>query len=160
MPVNIRNIEVTDNEQLAKIIREVFEEFDIPKEGTVYSDPETDTLYQLFQYPGSAYFVAEEDRVLLGGCGIFPTKGLPEGCAELVKFYLSDASRGKGLGKALMEQSFVAAKQLGYKQLYLESFPDFSKAVSMYEKAGFVSLDGALGNSGHFACTIWMLKDL
>ncbi|MVT10678.1 GNAT family N-acetyltransferase [Chitinophaga tropicalis] len=161
MPVNIRHIEITDNQQLANIIRITLEEFNIPKVGTVYSDPETDTLYEVFQQqPGSVYFVAEEDGVLLGGCGVFPTQGLPEGCAELVKYYLTSASRGKGLGKILMDKIFIAAKELGYQQLYLESFPDFSKAVSIYEKAGFRRLDAAMGNSGHYACNVWMLKDL
>lgn len=161
MPVNIRHIEITDNQQLANIIRRTLEEFNIPKVGTVYSDPETDTLYEVFQQqPGSVYFVAEEDGVLLGGCGVFPTQGLPEGCAELVKYYLTSASRGKGLGKVLMDKIFIAAKELGYQQLYLESFPDFSKAVSIYEKAGFRRLDAAMGNSGHYACNVWMLKDL
>lgn len=161
MPVNIRNIEIADNQQLANIIRRTLEEFNIPKVGTVYSDPETDTLYQVFQQqPGSVYFVAEEDGVLLGGCGVFPTQGLPEGCAELVKYYLTSASRGKGLGKILMDKIFIAAKELGYQQLYLESFPDFSKAVSIYEKAGFRRLDAAMGNSGHYACNVWMLKEL
>ncbi|PWV47656.1 GNAT family N-acetyltransferase [Chitinophaga sp. S165] len=160
MPVTIRNIETKDNAALAKIVRDTFDEFDIPKVGTVYSDPETDRLYDLFQFPGSAYFVAEEDGVVLGGCGMFPTEGLPKGCAELVKYYLSADARGKGLGRALMEHTFAAAKQYGYTQLYLESFPDFAKAVTMYEKAGFKHLDKALGNSGHFACTVWMLKDL
>ena len=59
-----------------------------------------------------------------------------------------------------MDKIFIAAKELGYQQLYLESFPDFSKAVSIYEKAGFRRLDAAMGNSGHYACNVWMLKDL
>jgi putative acetyltransferase len=160
MPVTIRNIAREDNPALARMIRTILEEFNIPKEGTVYSDPETDHLYELFRTPGSEYFVAEEDGVLLGGCGVFPTPNLPEGCAELVKYYVIDAARGRGLGKVLMEQTFHAAKALGYSQLYLESFPNFSKAVSIYEKAGFQYLDQALGNSGHFACNVWMLKDL
>ncbi|QHS60507.1 GNAT family N-acetyltransferase [Chitinophaga agri] len=161
MPVTIRNIIPADNAPLAAIIRATFDEFDtVPKTGTVYSDPETDKLYDLFQTPGSAYFIAEEDGVILGGCGLFPTRGLPEGCAELVKYYLSSAARGKGIGKTLMERTFEGAKELGYKEIYLESFPDFTKAISIYEKADFRYLDKPLGNSGHFACTVWMLKTL
>ncbi|TWV96879.1 GNAT family N-acetyltransferase [Chitinophaga pinensis] len=161
MPVTIRNISPADNAALAAIIRNTFDEFDtVPKTGTVYSDPETDHLSDLFQTPGSAYYIAEEDGVVLGGCGLFPTAGLPEGCVELVKYYLSSAARGKGLGKTLMEQTFEGARQLGYKEIYLESFPDFTKAISIYEKAGFQYLEKPLGNSGHFACTVWMLKPL
>lgn len=160
MPLTIRPIQPADNEPLATLIRQVFREFKIDKPGTVYTDPTTDALYQLFQKPASAYFVAEEDGVLVGGCGVYPTDGLPEGCAELVKFYLATEARGKGIGNELMQQSIKAARELGYTQLYLESFPELARAVSMYEKAGFMPLPHALGNSGHYACTIWMLKEL
>ncbi|MBF8961918.1 GNAT family N-acetyltransferase [Pontibacter sp. FD36] len=160
MSTMIRPIQPSDNEPLATLIRQVFREFKIDKPGTVYTDPTTDSLYELFQQPGSAYFVAEENSTIIGGCGVYPTDGLPEGCAELVKFYLAAEARGKGIGHQLMQQSIAAARELGYSQLYLESFPELAKAVSMYEKAGFRPIPHALGNSGHYACNIWMLKDL
>jgi len=160
MEITLRPIKKNDNPILAELIRIVFREFKIDKPGTVYTDPTTDHLFELFETPGSAYWIAEENGVMLGGCGVYPTSGLPEGCAELVKFYLSAESRGKGIGKALMEKSFNSARDLGYKQLYLESFPELGTAVGMYEKAGFKYVEGPLGNSGHFACNIWMLKDL
>ena len=52
------------------------------------------------------------------------------------------------------------AKEHGFTQLYIESFPEFSKAVSLYEKFGFRHIPHALGNSGHPAVTIWMVKDI
>jgi putative acetyltransferase len=160
MTLTIHPIKLADNEPLATLIRKVFREFKIDKPGTVYTDPTTDALYELFRQPASAYFVAEENGTILGGCGVYPTEGLPAGCAELVKFYLSAEARGKGIGNQLMQQSIAAAQKLGYKQLYLESFPELAKAVSMYEKAGFRPIPHAMGNSGHYACNIWMLKDL
>jgi putative acetyltransferase len=161
MPFTIRKIKIDDNIALAGIIRDSLIEFDVPKIGTVYSDPDTDRLYELFnEEPASCYFVVEEDGVLVGGCGVYPTPGLPAGYAELVKLYLTAATRGKGIGKMLMEKCYEEAAKLGYTHLYLESFPQLAKAVSMYEKAGFKPLNGALGNSGHYACTIWMVKEL
>jgi putative acetyltransferase len=38
--------------------------------------------------------------------------------------------------------------------------PELAKAVSIYEKVGFKSLESPLGNSGHCGCDIWMLKAL
>jgi len=160
MGIIIRSIEKSDNPLLAELIRKVFREFKIDRPGTVYTDPTTDSLYELFQLPKSMYLVAEENDLLLGGCGIYPTEGLPEGCAELVKFYLSASSRGKGIGKTLMQRSIDAAKAFGYKQLYLESFPELDKAVGMYEKAGFRQINAPMGKSGHYACTLWMVKNL
>ena len=160
MSITLRHIVQLDNRQIAEVIRKIFREFNIDKPGTVYTDPTTDDLYSLFRYPGSVYWIAEDGGVIVGGCGIFPTKGLPEACAELVKFYVAAECRGKGVGNMLMQKSIESAKELGYKQLYLESFPELAKAVSMYMRNGFAFLPNPLGNSGHFACNVWMLKDL
>jgi putative acetyltransferase len=160
MNIIFRPIEEKDNKEIADLIRTVFREFDIHRPGTVYFDPTTDNLYELFRTPGSEYWIAEEDSVIIGGCGVYPTPGLPEGCAELVKFYLSASQRGKGTGWQLMEKTFSSAKRIGYRQLYLESLPELSKAISLYEKAEFKFISGPMGKSGHFGCKIWMLKDL
>ncbi len=160
MPVILRQIEEKDNAALAKLIRKVFREFKIDMPGTVYTDPTTDKLFELFQTEKSAYWVAEENGKLLGGCGIYPTEGLPEGYAELVKYYLAAEARGEGIGKLLMQVSLNTARSFGYDQLYLESFPQLEGAVSIYTKQGFEYLDGPLGNSGHHTCTIWMEKKL
>jgi putative acetyltransferase len=155
-----RLIEERDNREIAEIIRTVFREFKIDKPGTVYFDPTTDNLYKLFSIPGSEYWIAEQNGVIIGGCGVYPTPGLPVGCAELVKLYLSSSHRGVGTGWKLMEKTFESARKLGYRQLYLESLSELSKAISLYERAGFKYIDSPLGNSGHFGCHIWMLKDL
>lgn len=160
MEILLRRIEEKDNKEIAALIRSVFKEFGIARPGTVYFDPTTDDLYNLFQKKGSVYWIAEEDGVIIGGCGIYPTPGLPEGCAELVKFYLDASRRGKGTGWKLMERSLESAREMGYKQIYLESMPELSKAISIYEKAGFRFIHSQLGNSGHFGCDIWMIKDL
>lgn len=149
-----------DNKALASIIRNAFLEFNAPTCGTVYEDPTTDNLFELFKNNRSVLFVAEEAQLLLGCCGIYPTEGLPDDCAELVKFYLSATARGKGVGKALFNKCLETADGLEYKQVYLESLPQFSTAVRMYEKLGFKTLDHPLGNSGHSGCNIWMIKDL
>lgn len=158
--MQIRPIEPGDNVELAKVIRAALTEFGANKPGTVYFDPTTDALYELFRTPGSYYFVATIDQKVEGGCGIFPTDNLPEGTCELVKLYVAKEARGTGLGKQLMEKSMNWAKTHGYTQVYLESMPELTKAVSIYEKIGFKSLDGPLGNSGHCGCDIWMLKEL
>lgn len=160
MFITFRRIEKRDNKELAEVIRTVFREFKIDRPGTVYFDPTTDDLFTLFSEPRSEYWIAEEHGIIMGGCGVYPTPGLPEGCAELVKLYLSASLRGKSIGWQLMEKTFESAKKLGYKQLYLESLPELGKAISLYERAGFKHISAPLGNSGHFGCNIWMLKDL
>lgn len=158
--INIRNIELRDNAELASIIRSSLAEFGANKPGTVYFDDSTDHLFEVFQQPGSIYFIAQQDGEALGGAGIYPSEGLPDGTCELVKMYLRPQARGKGLGKRLIDKCLDFAKSAGYSQVYIETMPELRKAVSVYEKFGFEYLNGPLGNTGHFGCDIWMLKQL
>ena len=159
--IQIRPIEQKDNIDIAKVIRGALEEFGANKPGTVYFDPTTDALFELFNNtPGSFYFIALKDHQLVGGAGIFPTENLPEGTCELVKLYLHKDARGTGLGKELLNTAMQWAKENGYTQVYLESMPELSKAVTIYENVGFKRIHQPLGNSGHCGCDIWMVKNL
>ena len=158
--VFIRQVQKEDESVLASIIRATFEEFDAPREGTVYSDPTTDQLFELFNLPAAELWVAVLDKQVVGCCGIFPTQGLPDKVAELVKFYITASARGSGIGKVLLSKCIETEKELGYEKLYLESMPQFSNAVDFYKRLGFSILDAPMGNSGHTSCSIWMMMDL
>ena len=156
----IRTISPNDNAALAKIVRDTLKEFGANKPGTVYFDDRTDHLFEEFAVPRSIYYVVEENGVIIGGSGIYPTGNLPEGTCELVKLYLAPPGRGRGIGKLLLEKSIAAAKAMGYKKVYLETMPELTIAIPLYERAGFTYLSSAQGNSGHCGCDVWMIKDL
>lgn len=160
MNSTIRKIQKEDNLALATMIRQVFIEHNAPQQGTVFSDPSTDHLFELFQEENSIFWVLEIEGKAVGCCGLFPTQGLPEKCVELVKFYISNEARGKGFGLELMNKCVELAKEMGYKSVYIESLPEYAKAVNMYKKAGFKQLNQSLGNSGHTACDLWFLKEI
>lgn len=158
--ITIRPIQKEDNAALAIIIRSALKEFGAARPGTVYFDPTTDALYELFEKKGSVYYVAKLDGAIVGGGGIYPSDGLPEGTCELVKMYLAPQARGMGLGRELIQRSLQAAQKMGYTQVYLESMPELQQALQTYAKFGFQYLDGPLGNTGHFGCELWMLRTL
>lgn len=160
MNITIRQILPADNPKISKIIKDSLTEFGANRPGTVFTDPTTDALFELFQKDGAIYFVAESNNVIVGGGGIYPTEGLPYDTCELVKMYLTPAARGTGLGKTLIEKSIEFAKVYGYKKVYLESMPELKQALSTYAKFGFEYLNGPMGNSGHTGCSLWMLKSL
>lgn len=159
--ISIRTIQKKDNEALAFIIRNTLTEFGANHPGTVYYDESTDHLFEVFQEsPPAIYYVAENNNEIVGGAGIFPTPGLPDGVCELVKMYLIPQVRGIGLGKLLIQKCIDTASELGFNSIYLESMPELKKALTVYEKFGFKYLDKQLGNSGHFGCDLWMLRKL
>ncbi len=158
--MEFRRIEKQDNEEIAKVIRIVLKEHGVDKPGTVFTDPTTDALFELFQDKNAEYWVVKDEGEILGGAGIYPTKGLPNSCIELVKIYLLNSARNKGIGKKLMEICIDEAKKRGFSTIYLETMPELSNAIDLYKKMGFVQLDKPLGDSGHFACDLWMLKKM
>jgi putative acetyltransferase len=156
----IREIRESDNRAMASILRQTLVEFNVKLDGTAYYDSSTDDLFSFFKHPASRYFIAELDGRVVGGGGIYPTKHLPEGTCELVKMYLLPDVRNIGLGSTLIQHCLDFAKIAGYKQVYIETMPELQKAVSLYSKFGFNHLDGPMGITEHYGCSIWMLKIL
>lgn len=160
MNVTIRPIQPSDNPIIANIIRDTLTEFGANHPGTVYYDPTTDALFELFQKERSAYNIAEADGRIVGGGGIYPTDGLPADTCELVKMYLLPEARGTGLGSQLITKCLEQAKENGFSNVYLETMNELKAALKVYARMGFTYLDGPMGNSGHFGCPLWMIKEL
>jgi putative acetyltransferase len=160
MEISIRKITREDNPEIERIIKSVLTEHGVNKPGTAYFDESLRNMYEFYSGANSIYFVARYENRIVGGGGVYPTEGLPADTCELVKMYLLPEIRGKGIGKSLLTNCIEFAKREGYTKMYLETMNELKQAVSMYEKTGFVLLSGAMGNTGHFACTIRMIKEL
>ncbi|AJR04566.1 GNAT family N-acetyltransferase [Siansivirga zeaxanthinifaciens] len=156
----IREIKSEDNAPLEQVIRGCFHEFKIPLEGTAYTDPETASMFEAYQQSNEVYYVVELNGEVLGGAGIKPLPNFESTICELQKMYFSPKLRGKGLGQKLFEKCLKAAKDLGYKQCYIESASQLKAAIHIYEQFGFKHLTEAVGGTGHYSCSIWMIKDL
>ena len=158
--IEIRPIEQSDNRFISKIIKSTLEEFDAAIEGTAYTDKETDDMYNAYNHNKSIYFVALLNDEIIAGSGINSLKdGNPDIC-ELQKMYISPKARGKKIGKKLILKNLDFAKRVGYKQCYIETFPNMEAAIRLYKKNGFNKIDHPLGNTCHYSCNVWMLKDL
>lgn len=156
----IRKIEPQDNAQVAKVIRTVLEELNVPKVGTAYADPELDSMFETYQKLQSAYFVIEKDGEIVGCAGIAPlANGAPEVC-ELQKMYFLPETRGLGLGSQMMEMCLQTAIEFGFEKCYLETMPYMESAQKLYKKTGFEYLSEPMGCTGHSSCPVWMIKDL
>ena len=137
--IKIRLITAADNPVIAGIIRENLKKFHLDIPGTAYFDPELDCLSKYYSAKPEkrAYFVAEDDnRQIIGGAGVAEFENI-DGCAEIQKLYLTDAAKGKGLGRLLMQTAENFAKDKNYKKLYLETHSDLKAAIRLYEKLGF-----------------------
>ena len=158
--MHIRKIKPSDNPFLKKIIQSSLIEFNLPMTGTAYEDADTQNMYNAYQGHNEVYFVLEDQGKVMGGGGIKALKASKGTICELQKMYFAPKARGKGFGTKLFKKCINAARTFGYKKCYLESDPALKTAIAMYKKHGFTLLKKPLGNTGHNACDIWMIKDL
>lgn len=156
----IRKIKKEDNQEVAQLIRSVFDEMEIPKVGTAYEDPCLDLMFEEYNKPQSVYLVVENEGKIVGSAGIAPLEnGDPKVC-ELQKMYFLPETRGLGIGSKMMEKCLEKARNFGFEKCYIETMPFMHAAQKLYKKSGFEYLDAPMGNTGHCSCPVWMLKDL
>jgi len=156
----IREIKPEDNANIAKAIREVLIEFGVPKVGTAYADTILDTLSEAYNTENAIYFVIEKDGEIFGGAGVKQLDNYNGNVCELQKMYFLPEARGIGLGSNMMETCLQKAKEFGFEKCYLETLPYMEDARKLYRKVGFKDLDAPMGDTGHYSCNLWMLKDL
>jgi len=86
--------------------------------------------------PSMRFFSARQHGELLGICAL---KRHNHDLAEVKSMHTRAASRGQGVGTAMVEHLLAVARRDGYRQVSLETgtAPDFVAARALYEKAGF-----------------------
>jgi len=156
----IRKIQPKDNHKIAQIIKATLIEYGLPTMGTAFEDKETVSMYDAYLSDREVYYVLEIDGEVLGGGGIKQLKGSKETTCELQKMYFDPKARGKGYGQLFFDACMQAAKEFGYEECYLESASALKAAIHIYEKNGFKHLKNHIGDTGHFSCSVWMLKEL
>lgn len=156
----IREIQPTDNPKIAVAIRKVLIEYGVPKVGTAYADTILDTLSEAYEVNNSIYYVIESDGEIYGGAGVKHLDNYDGNVCELQKMYFMPEARGIGLGSKMMEICLNKAREFGFEKCYLETLPYMEEARKLYRKVGFKDLDAPMGDTGHYSCNLWMLKNL
>jgi len=158
--LEIRPITAADDAAVAAIIRAVMPEFGAGGPGFAIHDPEVATMSAAYAHPRHAYFVLLRDGVVAGGAGIAPLEGADPELCELRKMYFLPEVRGLGAGFAMMIRCLDSARALGFARCYLETLCGMDAAQRLYERAGFAQIPAAIGNTGHFGCDRFYLREL
>jgi putative acetyltransferase len=148
----IRPIRADDDASVAAVIRTVMPEFGADGPGFAIHDAEVDAMSTAYAPPRALYLVVEMGGRVVGGGGVAPLTGAgPEVC-ELRKMYFLREARGRGVGRLVLERCIAAARELGYRTMYLETLTGMEAAQHLYEQLGFRRLACAMGATGHFSC--------
>lgn len=159
-PHAIRPVQPADDAVVAAIIRAVMPEFGADGPGFAIHDPEVDHMSEAYGTPGSGYFVLEVKGRVMGGAGVAPLEGGPQGVCELKKMYFLPEARGRGFGEEMIRHCLRRAKRLGYRTCYLETLSGMDSAMKLYAEVGFQPLCSPMGATGHHGCDHWYALDL
>jgi ribosomal protein S18 acetylase RimI-like enzyme len=98
-----------------------------------------------------AYSTAEEEMVGVVGVRKFTVEGSEVPTCELKRLYIAPASRGKGVAKLLMDAVLARARELGYREMLLDTLRSMTPARKLYAHYGFTetlayyaSVEGAM----------------
>ena len=123
---------------IARLVRENLKAHGLDIPGTAYFDEGLDHLSQFYNRPGRFYWVLLKGEEAIGGIGLAEFCG---DCCELQKLYLADHAKGHGLGYEMIAAIEKTAKEMGYRQIYLETHTNLRAALHIYEKMGYREID-------------------
>lgn len=95
---------------------------------------------------GYTYLAVREDGELCGYIAIKPEK---DDRLFLSKLYLRSDMRGKGVGTKMLERVFDEARTLGRKRVYLTVNKHNDRAIAVYMKTGFETVDEVVTDIGN-----------
>ncbi len=85
--------------------------------------------------PDGRLLLAEYESQLAGCAALHRIDGA---ISEMKRLYLRPQFRGKGIGRALVEQVIAAAREAGYSSIRLDTVePEMKSAVALYRLLGF-----------------------
>lgn len=69
--------------------------------------------------------------------GVVMLKPYGPGVCEMNRMYVTRAARGRGIGRALCETLIARARDLGYREMRLDTLNEQVEAVPLYRRLGF-----------------------
>lgn len=93
------------------------------------------SFLQMIEKEDTAYFVAEEEGQILGGCGLL----LIAGEGNITNVVVAPGARRRGVATGLLTYLMSEGDRAGLTAYTLEVRVSNAAAVGLYEKLGFVS---------------------
>ncbi len=135
----VRPITVEDVPHAIDLVKQTLAEFGLTFGEGSSTDTQMHGLPGSYRDSGGEFFVALDDTGgLLGTTGVLP---VAERTFELRKMYLRPGTRGKGVGRALLEACLAFCRAHDATALVLDTTDAMQSAIAFYERNGFVRDD-------------------
>ena len=131
-----RLIEVITSEDI-QVIRELFDEYAVSIGiDLTFQNFEQELIHiaDIYMPPDGALLLAKQDGIPAGCVGL---RKMEVRRCEMKRLYVRPEFRGKGLGKALCSRIILKGRQLGYREMLLDTLSTMTGAQALYRSHGF-----------------------
>ena len=118
-------------------------------------DEEINHLEEKYGMPSGRLYLAYCNGEAAGCIGL---KKIDEKNCEMKRLYVRPQFRNINIGKLLVQRIIIDAKEIGYSYMLLDTLPFLEKAIHLYEKFGFYTID--CYNDSPMSTSIYMRLDL
>lgn len=166
--ISVRTCNAKDVDALVslgiKTFRDTFDEFNSPENMILYINKTftRKSIENEMQQPGTVFFLAFDGRKAVGYAKIKASQN-PDGIdhaagLEIERLYVHKDYVGKRVGYMLMQTCLAFAKKRECQALWLGVWENNARAISFYEKNGFVRFGQHTFMLGNDAQTDWLMK--
>jgi putative acetyltransferase len=131
-----RLIEATKTKDI-QTVRELFDEYAAAIGiDLAFQNFEQELIHiaDIYMPPEGAVLLAEQDGMQAGCVGV---RKIDDRRCEMKRLYVRERFRGKGVGKALCRRIIATGRQLGYKEMLLDTLSTMTGAQALYRALGF-----------------------
>ena len=89
--------------------------------------------------PAGRLFLVQDDAARLVGCGTLH-QARPD-AGEMKRIYVRPEARGRGLGRAIVDSTIQAARDMGWRMLLVNVIRGNDEMLRVFEKIGFRYID-------------------
>jgi GNAT superfamily N-acetyltransferase len=132
--IEIRRVDISSPES-QRLINELNAELEgrYPEEGANFFHLGADEVKE----GRGGFFIAFSSNVPVG-CGA--VRVIEPGVAEIKRMYVAPNTRGRGIGRLIVDALEQTSRQLGAHRIVLETGPRQPEAIALYSRAGFVEI--------------------
>jgi len=98
---------------------------------------ELESLPGVYGPPGGELLLAKRGDHVLGCIALKP---LAPGVAEIKRLFVRPKARKGRVGRTLVQAALMAAKQLGYREVKLDTLPEMTAAIALYKSFDFAPI--------------------
>lgn len=133
--VKIRRLEENDVPAVKQLIAGIMNgEFKEEQEALALHD--LDTLLESYGHLGEAFFVAEEEKNIVGTVGV---KREDDRIAFIRRIFVSPDYRKRKIGSQLLDRAIEFCREVGYQDVVFKTTSKMSEAIDLFLKRGFRS---------------------